>query len=358
MDTKLRVVQYGCGKMSKYLMKYIFDNGGEIVAAFDNEETIIGKDIGEIIGCENKGIKISSIEKVEVIFKKLKPDACIVAIGSRIKEVKDIFLLCAKNGVNAISTCEEGFYIRKSLPLIISEIDKIAKENNCTIMASGNGELFWGNIIYTLSGSISNISKIKSNIIYNIENNLLNSNEKNCIGFTLKEFENLYGENIDFNFKEFNINLNKEVKSPLYILSENEYLCSKLELTPLSHKDELLPEVHFKDIKSNKLNFEIKAGCVRGITSIVTTYTEEDIIIESKYTGLVYDNDEFDKSEWIIEGDPTTSIVINKPPRIELSCAMIVNILPQLINCEPGFIGTEIIPKNAYLKKPLNFYVK
>ncbi len=66
MDTKLRVVQHGCGRMSKCLMKYIFDNGGEIVAAFGNDSTLIGKDIGEIMGCENKGVKVSSAEKADL----------------------------------------------------------------------------------------------------------------------------------------------------------------------------------------------------------------------------------------------------------------------------------------------------
>ena len=47
-------------------MKYVFDNGGEIVVAFGNDSTLIGKDIGEIMGCENKGVKVSSAEKADL----------------------------------------------------------------------------------------------------------------------------------------------------------------------------------------------------------------------------------------------------------------------------------------------------
>ena len=43
MKRKVRVAQYGCGKMSKYLMQYVLDKGAELVAAFDMNPEIIGK---------------------------------------------------------------------------------------------------------------------------------------------------------------------------------------------------------------------------------------------------------------------------------------------------------------------------
>lgn len=96
MDRKIRIAQYGCGKMSHYLMRYVLEKGGELVAAFDMNPAMIGTDIGTHLGMEKLGITISDAKDASEILSKEKPDVCIIATRSTMAELKEAFSVCHK----------------------------------------------------------------------------------------------------------------------------------------------------------------------------------------------------------------------------------------------------------------------
>jgi hypothetical protein len=76
-----------------------------------------------------------------------------------------------------------------SIPGLTMEIDRLAKENDCTITGSGYQDAFWGNLITTLAGSTHNITKIKGSSSYNVEDYGIALAEAHGAGLTLEEFE-------------------------------------------------------------------------------------------------------------------------------------------------------------------------
>lgn len=85
----------------------------------------------------------------------------------------------------------------------------------------------------------------------------------------------------------------------------------------------------------------VKKGMATGMSAVVTTETEEGIIIESECIGKVYSSEDFDKNEWTVEGEPNTTLVISRPSTVELTCATVVNRLPDVIAAEPGYVTTD-----------------
>ena len=358
MNRKIRVVQYGCGKMSAYTTRYVLEKGGEIVAAFDINSDIIGKDIGEIIGIDKIGVNVTDVKEAKDLLEELQPDIVIVTTMSLLKDIEDAFLLCAELGINAISTCEEAFYPFNSNPKLADKIDDLAKKNGCTITGSGYQDIYWGELIRCISGSTQKITKIKGSSSYNVEDYGIALARAHGAGLSLEEFDKEIADMDRISEEDRQKIINSGEYSPSYMWNVNGWLCSKLGLTPISQTQECVPQTYKEDINSSTLGMVVKKGMATGMSAVVTTKTKEGITLETQCIGKVYSKEDYDKNEWTIEGEPNTTIVVSRPNTVELTCATIVNRIPDVINSKLGYVSTDKLDELKYLIKPMNEYVK
>ena len=341
MEQKIKAVQYGVGKMSIYTMRYMLEKGIEIVGAVDINPEVIGKDVGEILGQEKIGVVVTSADKAREMMQNTKPDICVITTRSLIAELEEPYMLCAELGINAISTCEEAFYPQNSNPTITNKIDELAKKNNCTITGTGYQDIYWGQLITSIAGSTQKITKIKGSSSYNVEEYGIALAEAHGAGLTLDEFDKQIASVDRISDEERQALINNGEYAPSYMWNVNGWLCSKLGLTIISQTQKCVPQTHTEDIYSSTLGMTVKAGDATGMSAVVTTKTKEGITIESECIGKVYAPDEFDKNVWTVEGEPTTTITVEKPATVELTCATVVNRIPDVINAEPGYVTTE-----------------
>ena len=354
---KIKAVQYGCGKMSMFTMKYMLEKGIEIVGAIDVNPDIVGKDIGEIIGREKLGITVTHEEEAVGLLEELKPDICIVTTRSLIGELEKPLILCASRGINAITTCEEAFFPMNSNPELFKKINDLAKKNNCTITGSGYQDIFWGQIITSIAGSTHKITKIKGSSSYNVEDYGIALAKAHGAGLSLEEFDKEVASADRISEEERLKIIERGEFAPSYMWSVNGWLAQKLGLTVVSQTQKCVPQTHDKDLFSSTLNMNIKAGNATGMSAVVTTVTKEGIIIESECIGKVYAEDECDRNEWTVYGEPDTTIVVTRPSTVELTCATIVNRIPDVINAEAGYVPTSQMKDLEYKTKALDEYV-
>ena len=347
---KIKFVQIGCGKMSIYTMRYAIENGYEIVGAVDVNPDVIGKDVSSVIGCEEVGVVVKNVTELDSLLKETQPNIAIVTTMSLMNDLEEVLMACAKNGVNAITTCEEAFYPANSSPRITSELDRVAKETNCTITGSGYQDAFWGNLITTLAGATHNITKIKGSSSYNVEDYGIALAKAHGAGLTLEEFDKEVASADRISVEERNKLIENGEFAPSYMWNTNGWLCDKLGLTPISQIQKCVPMTHNEDIYSSTLNMTVKAGDATGMSAVVTTETKEGITIESECIGKVYAETDCDTNEWTVYGEPDTTFVVTRPNTVELTCASIVNRIPDVISAKAGYVPTSQMGELKYQK--------
>ena len=347
----IRVVQYGCGKMSAYTMRYVIESGAQIVGAIDINPDLIGQDISTVIGGSETGIKITALGNAESLLLELKPDICIITTMSLLNDCKDALMLCASLGINAITTCEEAFYPMNSNPKLTKELDEMARRHSCTITGSGYQDAFWGNLITTLAGATHKITKIKGSSSYNVEDYGIALAKAHGAGLTLEQFATDVAASDDITEEERRMLIDNGEFLPSYMWNVNGWLCDKLGLTVLSQSQKCVPQTHNEDIDSQTLKMTVKKGDATGMSAVVTTTTKEGITLETECIGKVYSKDDYDVNAWEVIGEPNTKLVIERPATVELTCATIVNRIPDVIKAKPGYVPTSRMGELKYIVK-------
>ena len=354
---KIKVFQIGCGKMSVYTMRYAIEHGAKIVGAADINYNLIGKDISSIIGGENKKVQIINISDLDEYLELTKPHIAIITTMSLLKDIKDVARTCISHGVNVITTCEEAFFAQNSNPVLFHELDVLAKANKCTITGCGYQDVFWGNLISALAGTTHKITKIKGSSSYNVEDYGLALAKAHGAGLTIEEFNKDIASADQISADERQKIIKSGNYAPSYMWNTVGWLADKLNLEITSMKQECVPQTHVEDLKSDTLQMTIKAGDATGMSAVVTALTKQGITIEAECIGKVYAPSEVDTNEWTIIGEPETTITIKQPATVQLTCADIVNRIPDVINAEPGFIPTSQMPTPNFRFNNLENYL-
>lgn len=358
MNRKVKVMQFGCGKMAKYLMRYALEKGAEITGAFDMNPNIIGKDISVVVGGENRGVFISPAGEFEHKIKLEKPDCVILATRSLLKDVAEVLKLCAKNGVNVVTTCDEALFPWNSSPNLTREIDLLAKENNCTITGAGFPDLSYCHLVAATAGSAHQIKKITGSASYNVEEYGIALAEHHGAGFTPTEFEEKIASVDRLSDEERNALIEKGMFQPIPMWNANGWICAKLGLTVKRQIQICEPIYAEKELFSTTLNRIIPVGDALGMKAMAKTETEEGITIETESIGKSYYPGEVDTNNWTIYGEADIFVSNEQIKNAEMICALMVSRVVDAINGPAGFVTSNHFEPAKYYVKPLNAYIK
>ena len=130
------------------------------VAAVDNNESFVGRDLGDLLGSSALGIKVA--DSVPVALGAAAPQVVLHATGSSLNGILPQLLACIEAGLSVVSTCEELSYPWQTAPAAAWELDTAARDAGVTILGTGvNPGFAMDYLPIVLSGASRSVSHVK-----------------------------------------------------------------------------------------------------------------------------------------------------------------------------------------------------
>ena len=326
----VKVVSYGIGVIGRRLAEHLLTKEGiEIVGAIDINPDIVGKDLGEVLGKKKIGVKISS--DADKVLKETKPDIVCHTTMSYMRQTYDQFAQILKHGVNIVSTCEElGYpYATKEGTEYAKKLDEIAKKYKVTLLGTGiNPGFLMDTLPIFLTGPCEQVESIYITRQMNAATRRIPFQKKIGAGMTVAEFRDAIG--------------NGKITGHVGLEQSIQMIADTLGWVLEEIKvDAPEPVVLDHDVASDAI--KVPKGKNAGTMQMAYGMVEGKTAITMDFRAYIGAPEEFDSVD--IEGVPPIHQKISPCVHGDHgTIAMTTNMIPHIINAEPGLKTMADLP--------------
>jgi 4-hydroxy-tetrahydrodipicolinate reductase len=339
---RVRIVLYGVGAVGALIAKFLLQKEGvEIVGAVDTDEAKVNRDLGEVLNLQRRlGITVSN--DAGMVLANVNPDVAVHATSSFLRDTYPQIVTIVKNGVNVVSTCEELSYPYSVDSRLSEELDSLAKKHDVTVLGTGvNPGFLMDTLVITLTAPCQRIDKIEATRVMNAATRRLPFQKKIGAGLTIQEFK----KNIGSKAISGHVGLEQSIRMIA------EALAWKLERVTVEPVEAVVAE---KNTASEDIR--VKAGNAAGLKQKARGMMNGKDVIVLDFQAYIGAEEEFDSVE--IRGVPNVKQRIQPCVHGDAATiAMVVNMIPKVINAEPGLVTMKDLPVPSAATEDMRKYV-
>jgi 4-hydroxy-tetrahydrodipicolinate reductase len=331
----IRVLTVGTGQMGCGIARLVLEKPGlELVGASARRAERAGLDLGRAVGLGRElGIPISA-DLVEAI-RTARPTIAIQTTCSRLIEAASEISVLVRHGVHVISIAEEMAYPAYASPALAEELHKLAINHGVAILGTGiNPGFVLDLLIIALSGVCAKIAAIKATRVNDLSPYGPTVLRSQGVGLTAQEFHNGLREGTVVGHLGF---------------QESIHMIARALGWQIDHITEDREPI-ISQVKRQTPFVTVAPGQVAGCLHIATAYSQEKPVLTLTHPQQVQPH-----LEGVVTGD---TIEIHGVPDIRLNgspeipggigtVALAVNMIPRVLNAEPGLHTMADLPVPA-----------
>jgi len=324
---KVKVILWGFGAMGSGMADMLLKKQGvEIVGVCDMHPERVGKSIFELLGVEKGDRKDILVEEnVEEVITEKAADVVLLATDSFVKGAYDKIIYCLEKGINVITTAEEMAYPQAQEPELSAKMDECAKKNGVSVLGTGiNPGLIMDLLVVVLTGACIDVDHIVATRVNSLSPFGKAVMDEQGVGISEKEFLDRVKDGSLAGHVGFEESVNMITDALGWKLSRE----IETEMAPI-----------VTDVYRKSPYAEVEAGDVAGCNMKGYGYVDEELKIEMVHPQQIEPQlGGVDTGDYIeIKGTPNINMAITpEVPGGIGTIAMVVNMIPQIINSRPG----------------------
>ncbi len=340
---KIKIVLYGVGTVGSLTAKLLLEKEGvEIVGAIDAAKDKVGKDLGEVLGLDERlGIFISN--DPDAVFSMVEADIAVHSTTSYLKQVNSQLANALEHGVSVVSTCEELAYPYITEPKLAQKLDGRAKEKGVAVLGTGiNPGFIMDTLVIVLTGICQKIEKIKVTRIIDAATRRVIFQKKVGAGLQLEDFRDRIKRKV--------ITGHVGLEQSIHMIANA--LGWKLDKTEVDPVEPVVTEI---PVESEAIRVDLNH--VAGLRQRSRGFMVGREVITLDFQAYVGAKEEYDTIS--IEGKPSLHMKISPCVHGDIgTAAIIVNSIPKVLNTKPGLVTMKDLPVPSAVLEDIRKYIR